>query len=149
MMIASAIKNHRHAVPLAQCHRWLPCAAAIVTLFATAAAWAAPAAPTQVVARSSGSLTALQATRIAPAVPLAAADIDLPIGFNQPPLDDHVLGEYRGAGEQGVTPDVRTQHVAVILWDERGHGSSGGSTKSGATGSGNSQAANVVTLRIR
>lgn len=134
--------------PIDHCRRWSRFVAGTAALFATVAAWAGPAAPELVVARTSDQLTPT-ASGTAPVGSRTPRTVDLPIGFDQAPLDDHALSQYRGAGEHGMAPDTGA-HVAVILWDERGKGGQGGGpTKSGSTGYGNSQVTSVVTVRVR
>lgn len=77
---------------------------------------------------------------------LETADVSL--GISATPLGNQALSQYRGTGEQGVTPATQTQHVAVILWDERGTSPSK-LQNSSMTGSGNNQVANVMALHIR
>ncbi|MGH8128845.1 MAG: hypothetical protein ACRETC_10905 [Gammaproteobacteria bacterium] len=138
MKTAGIPKYHHRIHPIDRCRRWSRFVAGTAALFATVAAWAGPAAPELVVARTSSSTTSA-----------VSRSADLPLGFDQQPLDDRALSQYRGAGENSVTPDTRT-HVAVILWDERGSGGQGGGpVKSGSSGYGNTQATNVVAVRVR
>ncbi|HET8609852.1 MAG TPA: hypothetical protein VFM11_08940 [Burkholderiales bacterium] len=149
MKTAGIAKHHFRIGPIDRCWRWSRWVAGTAALFATVAAWAGPAAPELVVARTSDQLIRPSTSSTAPAVSPGSNGIDLPIGFDQQPLDDSALSRYRGAGENSVAPDTRT-HVGVILWDERGSGGQGGgSTKSGSTGYGNTQATSVVAVRIR
>lgn len=73
---------------------------------------------------------------------------DVSLGISATPLGDQALSQYRGTGEQGVTPATPTQHVAVILWDERG-ASSNGTAHNSAADYGSNQAANVATFHIQ
>jgi hypothetical protein len=73
---------------------------------------------------------------------------DISLGISATPLGNQALSQYRGTGEQGVTPATQTQHVAVILWDERS-ASGNGSTHNSAGGYGSNQVANVVSFHIR
>jgi hypothetical protein len=146
MKTAGIPKYHHRIHPIDRCRRWSRFVAGTAALFATVAAWAGPAVPEPVVARTSGQLITPSVSSTTSAVSRSA---NLPLGFDQPPLDDRALSQYRGAGENSVTPDTRT-HVAVILWDERGSGGQGGGpVKGGSTGYGNTQATNVVAVRVR
>ena len=149
-MKTAGVAKHRFRIsPVDRYWRWSRLVAGTAALFATVAAWAGPAAPELVVARTADQLMTPSANSIAPAVSPASKSVDLPIGFDQQPLDDRALSRYRGAGENSVTPDTRT-HVGVILWDERGSGGQGGGpTKSGSSGYGNTQATSAVAVRIR
>jgi hypothetical protein len=73
---------------------------------------------------------------------------DISLGISATPLGNQALSQYRGTGEQGVTPATQTQHVAVILWDERSAGGNGTANNSTA-GYGSNQVANVVSFHIR
>jgi hypothetical protein len=73
---------------------------------------------------------------------------DISLGISATPLGNQVLSQYRGTGEQGVTPATQTQHVAVILWDERGAGN-GSSAHNSAAGYGSNQVSNVVSFHVR
>jgi hypothetical protein len=73
---------------------------------------------------------------------------DISLGISATPLGNQALSQYRGTGEQGVTPATQTQHVAVILWDERS-ASSNGSAHNSAAGYGSNQVSNVVSFHIR
>jgi hypothetical protein len=72
---------------------------------------------------------------------------DISLGISAMPLGNLALSQYRGTGEQGVTPATQTQHVAVILWDERS--TNPGTVHNSVTGSGNNQIANVMALQVR
>ncbi|MGH8601078.1 MAG: hypothetical protein ACRET1_10460, partial [Burkholderiales bacterium] len=72
---------------------------------------------------------------------------DISLGISATPLGNQALSQYRGTGEQGVTPATRT-HVAVILWDERSAGSNG-TAHNNAAGYGSNLATNVVSFHIR
>lgn len=149
MKTAGIPKIHHRIKPIDRCRRWSRFVAGTAALFATVAAWAGPAAPELVVARTSSQLTTPSASGTGSAISSNSHRIDLPIGFDQQPLDDRALSQYRGAGENRVTPDTRS-HVAVILWDERGGGGQGGGpTKNGSSGYGNTQSTSVVAVRVR
>lgn len=148
MKTAGIAKHHFRISPIDRCRRWSRFVAGTAALFATVAAWAGPAAPELVVARTADQLITPSANGSAASVAPASGSIDLPIGFDQQPLDDRALSRYRGAGENRVAPDTRI-HVGVILWDERGNGGQGGPTKSGSSGYGNTQATSVVAVRVR
>ncbi|MGH8128613.1 MAG: hypothetical protein ACRETC_09685 [Gammaproteobacteria bacterium] len=150
MKTAGIPKYHHRIHPIDRCRRWSRFVAGTAALFASVAAWAGPAVPEPVVARTSGQLITPSARSTTPVtVSVNSHSVDLPIGFDQQPLDDRALSQYRGAGENSVAPDTRS-HVAVILWDERGSGGQGGGpVKSGSTGYGNTQATSVVAVRVR
>ncbi|MGH8128941.1 MAG: hypothetical protein ACRETC_11395, partial [Gammaproteobacteria bacterium] len=73
---------------------------------------------------------------------------DISLGISATPLGNQALSQYRGTGEQGVTPATQTQHVAVILWDERSTGGSG-ATRNTPANYGSNQVANVVSFHVR
>jgi hypothetical protein len=150
MKTAGTAKHHCRISPIDRYRRWSRFVAGTAALFATVAAWAGPVAPELVVAHTSDQLIS-PSSSTAPIVSVSPGSngVDLPLGFDQQPLDDRALSRYRGAGENSVAPDTRT-HVGVILWDERGSGGQGGGpTKNGSTGYGNTQATSVVAVRIR
>jgi hypothetical protein len=73
---------------------------------------------------------------------------DISLGISATPLGNQALSQYRGTGEQGVTPAAPTQHVAVILWDERTNGGSG-ATRNAPASYGSNQVSNVVSFHVR
>jgi hypothetical protein len=73
---------------------------------------------------------------------------DISLGISATPLGNQVLSQYRGTGEQGVIPAAPTQHVAVILWDERTNGGSG-ATRNAPASYGSNQVSNVVSFHVR
>jgi hypothetical protein len=73
---------------------------------------------------------------------------DISLGISATPLGNDALSQYRGTGEQGVTPAAPTQHVAVILWDERTNGGSG-ATRNAPASYGSNQVSNVVSFHVR
>jgi hypothetical protein len=73
---------------------------------------------------------------------------DISLGISATPLGNQALSQYRGTGEQGVTPGTPTQHVAVILWDERSAGGSG-AARNAPAGYGSNQVSNVVSFHVR
>ena len=65
-----------------------------------------------------------------------------------PQLNAQILEGIRGQGEQSETPSAPHMELAVILWDESGHGEGGGKTvQVNNTGTNNVQTQTLTLYR--